>query len=195
MLSMLLSIDLDEINIPAQIIMLCAFLVMACSFWCKNRKRILQLQILSSILFVLQYVLLDEATTGAILNFVSIGRAYFFGKKKTDVKGRSKFDKHMKKNSILYTFTIVFIFVSIMTWQGPKSILALMATLVYTFGMWADKPQYIRMSSNIAAFFWFSYNFIVGGYVGCITETIMFISNSIAIYKNCNKDNTIKECA
>ena len=49
--------DLGEINIPAQIIMLGAFIVMTSSFWCKNRKTILKLQILSSILFVIQYIL------------------------------------------------------------------------------------------------------------------------------------------
>jgi hypothetical protein len=111
-----------------------------------------------------------------------------FGLKKTGkVNGKNKFIIHMKKNWILYVFVTAFLVASLLMWEGPKGLLALAATLVYTFGLWADKPQNIRISSNIAAFFWFSYNFVVGGYIGCITETIMFVSNLIAIVNNWNK--------
>lgn len=174
---------MKNINIPAQIVMLLAFIVMISSFWCKKRENILRLQILSSVLFVTQYILLG-AYTGALMNFISIGRAYIFGKK-NECKSNSKIK--WGSNWILFGFVAAFIIASIATWDGVISIMALMATLVYTFAMWADKPQYIRLGSNIASVFWFTYNFFVGGYVGCVTETILFSSNTVAIIKNREK--------
>lgn len=73
-------VKMKDVNIPAQIVMLLAFIVMISSFWCKKRESILKLQILSSVLFVTQYILLG-AWTGAFMNFISIGRAYAFGRK------------------------------------------------------------------------------------------------------------------
>ncbi len=194
MLSIIAKLGLQNINIPAQIVMLCAFIVMTSSFWCKDRKKILGLQVISSILFVLQYVLLG-AKTGAILNGISIGRAFLFKykTKKDRPTPRNLGEKilnNIKDNAILYAFVTAFIVASLIMWEGPKGILALMATLVYTFGMWADKPQNIRISANIASFFWFSYNIVVGGYIGCVTETIMFISNTIAIMNNRKSNDT-----
>ncbi len=194
MLSIFAKLGLEDINIPAQIVMLFAFIVMTLSFWCKDRKKILGLQVISSILFVVQYVLLG-AKTGAILNGISIGRAFLFKYKTKKERPQphtfgEKVLNNIKDNAILYSFVIAFIIASIIMWEGPKGILALMATLVYTFGMWDDKPQNIRISANIASFFWFSYNYVVGGYIGCVTETILFTSNTIAIIKNrkCDKE-------
>ena len=188
MLSIFSQLGLENINIPAQIVMLAAFIVMASSFWCKDRKKILGLQIISGLLFVIQYILLG-AKTGAILNTICIGRAYLFKFKDNSKPKRcktfgEKLYNNIKRNAILYLFIIAFLVSSLIMWEGPKGIFALMATLVYTVGLWEDKPQNIRIGSNIAAFFWFSYNFSVGGYIGCITETIMFVSNMIAIVKH-----------
>lgn len=176
-------VKMKDINIPAQIVMLLAFIVMISSFWCKKRESILKLQILSSVLFVTQYILLG-AWTGAFMNFISIGRAYAFGKK-NEHNPNSKIK--WGSNWMLFGFVVAFIVASIATWDGINSIMALMATLVYTFAMWADKPQYIRFGANIASVFWVTYNFFVRGYVGCVTETILFSSNTIAIIKNRKK--------
>ena len=179
---------MKEINIPAQIVMILAFLIMTSSFWCKKREKILKLQIISSILFVLQYVLL-QAWTGAVLNAISIGRAFVF-RKKGQSYDKEKGGINWNSNWILYAFVTVFIISSIITWDGWVSILPLMATLVYTFGMWADKPQYIRLSANVASVFWVSYNLFMGGYAGCFTECILFTSNTIALVKNKDKKNS-----
>ena len=195
MLSIIAKLGLENINVPAQIVMLVAFIVMTSSFWCKDRKKILGFQVISSILFVLQYVLLG-AKTGAILNGISVGRAFLFKYKPKKDRNEpcnlgEKILNSIKDNAILYGFVTTYLVASIIMWEGPKGIFALMATLVYTFAMWADKPQNIRIGSNIAGFFWFSYNIVVGGYIGCVTETIMFISNTIAIIKNRKNKETM----
>ena len=41
MLSIIAKLGLENINVPAQIVMLFAFIVMTSSFWCKDRKKIL----------------------------------------------------------------------------------------------------------------------------------------------------------
>ena len=178
---------MKDINIPAQIVMLLAFAVMTSSFWCKKRENILKFQIVSSALFVVQYVLLG-AYTGAVLNAVSIARAVIFAKKnENSISSESKGKKvsiNWSSNVVLYIFIAVFVVLSVITWDGIVSIYAFIATLVFTIGLWADKPQNIRLSSNIASVFWWLYNFSTGGYVGCVTEIILFTSNTVALYKN-----------
>lgn len=186
----LLGIDISEINIPAQIVMLGAYIVMTTSFWLKKREKILGLQVLGNLLFAIQYVMLGKAGyTGAMMSVVSIVRAYVFARKNgTNLSGDSdnKEAHEVKKmsNSILYAFVVVYLILSIITWDSIVSVCALIATIVYTFGMWADKPQTIRFTSNIASVFWIIYNVSIGGYVGAIAELVLFSSNIVAMIKN-----------
>lgn len=174
---------MKDINIPAQIVMLLAFAVMTSSFWCKKRENILKLQIISSSLFVVQYLML-AAYTGAVLNAVAIARAVIFAKKNEVKDYENKKNINWGSNMVLYVFLIVFVGLSILTWDGIVSIYALLATVLITVGLWADKPQHMRLSSNFSSVFWWLYNFNTGGYVGCVTELILFTSNTIALIKN-----------
>ena len=175
---------MKNINYPAQIVMFIAFAVMISSFWCKKRETILRLQFVGNTLFAIQFLLLS-AYTATLLSVISIARAYVFAKK-NESKNKGDSEKQLIKwdsKWILIIFVVAYIISSLVSWNGIVSVLALAATLVYTFTMWEDKPQLIRVGSNIASVFWFTHNFLVGGYVGCITETVMFTSNTIAIFK------------
>ena len=173
---------MKDINYPAQIVMFIAFAVMISSFWCKKRESILKLQFIANTLFAVQYLLLS-AYTATALSVISIVRAFVFAKKNEYKDDEKKSKQIIKWNSkwILIIFVLAYIISSLVSWDGVKSLMALAATLVYTFAMWADKPQYIRIGSNIASVFWVNHNYMVRGYVGCITEAILFTSNTVAI--------------
>ena len=180
---------MENINYPAQIVMFIAFAVMIGSFWCKKRENILKLQFIANTLFAVQYLLLS-AYTATALSVISIVRAFVFAKKNECKNDEKKSNQIIKWNSmwILITFVLAYIISSLVSWDGVVSSMALAATLVYTFAMWADKPQYIRVGSNIASIFWITHNYMVGGYIGCVTETILFVSNTVAIITNIVKD-------
>lgn len=195
---------MKNINIPAQIVMIIAFLFLTSSFWCKKRENILKLQIISSALFVVQYILLG-AYTASVLNIISVIRAYIFRKKKETKQDNknSKLNIDWSSKWVLYililVYTIASLITSVILCLSSKditadvlvSVFAYIATLVYTVGLWADHPQYIRLTANIASVFWVLTNFFSGGYAGCVTESILFTSNTIALIKNRDK-KTIK---
>lgn len=69
------------------------------------------------------------------------------------------------------------------TWQGPISLLPLLASTIGGIALWHKDPKSIRRWALIVPPLWFTYNVIVGSYPGMIIEIIMFTSNLVGEYR------------
>ena len=69
----------------------------------------------------------------------------------------------------------------IISWQNIWSILPIIATATYTYGLWQDNIFKIKCISLIIGVELLIYDIIVGAYVGCIQGVIQIISALIAI--------------
>lgn len=154
--------------ILAQIFALLSSLCLLASFWQKKRKSILTFQILDSTFDIVQYFLLG-AYTGGVISFLGATRAITF--KKTN------------KRIALYIYIVVYILASLLTWNGVVSIIPLLAAVIYTIVIWNKKEKNIRFFSIFVFLLWLVYDILVQAYVNGITDSILIISNILAIKK------------
>ena len=155
----------DNINfILAQTFAFLSSLCLLFSFWKKKRKQILFFQILDSTFDILQYFLLG-AYTGSLISLLGMACAFTF----------------TKTNNRLFQalFLLLYMLVSIMTFNGLISIIPLIASLVYTIVTWNKKERNIRLFSIIVFLLWFIYDILVKAYVSSITDIILIISQSV----------------
>jgi hypothetical protein len=160
-------------NILIQAIGLIAFIIVALSYWQKEKANILVLQIISYVVYAIHYYLLG-GISGAIINIAgTIGLIVIYYKDK----------KNIKNKWLLFLIILLYSFFWAFTYEDVFSILPLIASLPLIIVLWQNKSFYIRVVGLIGTISWIIYSFHIGSYIGVITATIFLISTSLAIYK------------
>lgn len=95
------------------------------------------------------------------------------------------FKKDHKKPSllVLLIFEVIVIVSGIISWQNIWSILPIIATATYTYGIWQDDVLKIKYISAIIGFEWSIYDIIVRAYVSFVQGIIQIISAIVAIIR------------
>lgn len=156
----------------AQIIGLVALVFALVVFQNDHRKKMLYLQLCAATLFSVHFGLLG-AFTGMAMNMLSATRNYLF----VMTEG---WDRKWRTPII---FMVLFSLATIVTWEGPKSLLPLGGMITGTLAFWQIRPGRIRLLALISPPLWFLYNFMSGSYAGMAVEVIMFSSIITGIYR------------
>ena len=146
------------------------------SFQAKNRKGILALQMLSSLLFCLKLFFL-QAWEGAYLDLVSIFRTMLFAAlANTERKWSS---------SPLWPLGVmtVMVGVGILTWESALSLFALGGALLSTLALWLRNENHTRLISLLVGAAWIVYYIPFGDFAGIISEGITMVSILIALWR------------
>lgn len=164
--------------ILAQICGLIALILTVISVQFKTKEKIVVCFIFANIIVAIQFFLLN-AITGAIISIINTIRCIIF----------YYYKKKNKKPSltILIIFEIIAIISGIISWQDIWSILPIIVTVIYTYGLWQDNVTIIRITTGIAGLGWMIYDLIVMAYVGAIQEFSQLISSIIALIRNSSK--------
>ncbi len=165
--------------ILAQICGIIALILTVISVQFKTKEKIVMCSIFANFVVTIQYFLLN-ALTGAVISIINTIRCIIF----------YYYKKKDKKPSllVLLIFEIIAIVSGIISWQNIWSIIPIIITVIYTYGLWQDNVTIIRITTGIAGFGWTIYNIIVKAYVGAIQEVSQLISAIISLIKNKNKE-------
>jgi hypothetical protein len=87
-------------------------------------------------------------------------------------------------------FIVLIWIAAIIAWEGPITLLPVIAMTVETPGLWMKNPRMIRLISLFPRPLWFSYNLINGSWAGVATETMVFTSILVAIFRYDRKKTT-----
>ena len=162
--------------IIAQILGAIGYSLLAFSYYKKNKKEILFVQILAYIGFTTHYFLLD-AKSGTICNiigFIALILIYLF----------SNDDK--KKKILVLILIPLLIVMSFLSYENIFSLFPVFACLI-TFNSFLSKDENkIRFIGIISAVCWLIYAIIHVSYSAIIFEVITVISTFIAYIKNKN---------
>jgi len=138
-----------------------------------NRRLILLAQAVACVLWSVHYSYLG-AMTAVMINFISFSRSivFYFN------------DRAWAKSRLwLWAFVTAFFLNSILTWDGPHSLLPGAAMIINSFGLWSQNTRKTRLSFLINSPLWLSYNIITGSVACAITESIAFVNYIIAIWR------------
>ena len=141
----------------------------------KTKDKVLICFVIANIFGIAQYFLLG-AITAAVVYIVSTIRCLVF----------YYYDKKNLKPSltVLLIFEIIAIVSGIISWQNMWSIIPIVVTVIFTYGLWQEKIKVTRISSAITGFGWVLYNIVVKAYVGALLDGALGVSSLIALYRN-----------
>lgn len=168
--------------IIAQTFGIIALILTVISIQFKTKEKIVMCSVLANIVVAIQFFLLDAITGGVISIINAIRCIVFYIYKKKDLK---------PSIITLIIFEIVAIISGCISWQNIWSLIPILVTVLYTYGLWQDNVKVIRITTGIVGGGWAIYDLIVKAYVGALQETSQLISAIIAIYRNKNKEEEV----
>ena len=166
--------ELTLTYIMSQVFTIIMYLLLAISYYAKDRRKILVLSFLSLVANALAYVLLG-AYTGLAMCIVAFIRNIIFI---IDEKKNGHRDNITKKDvALLILFYILIIISTVFTYDGLLSLLSVIATMTYTYSVWQKKTNVYKFLGIPVGILWVLYNIYVKSIFGVILESILLIAS------------------
>ena len=138
-----------------------------------SRTKILSLQILCCVLWVVHYALLG-AYTGVLINILGLGRAVVCAFN----------DRPWAKNPLWLAFFLVCYAVSpLLTWNGPYCLLLGGAMMLTTVALWTHNMRLTRLLYLFNSPLVLVYNLIAQSYSSAAIEVVAFLSFLLAVWR------------
>lgn len=174
--------EITYIYIISQIITIIYYAILSLSYLLKDRNKILIANFIAHIGQTTAMVMLN-GYTGAAMAAIMILRDLTFlieeNKKFKNEKIKKKIDL------IILIITIVLIIVlTIFTYNGPLSLLSVVATLIATLALWQKDVKRYKILGLMVSILWLSYNIFIMSIMGIILELILAISSVIGYIKD-----------
>ena len=151
-------------------------------FQLKSARKIIACKLISSVLYVLQYVLLG-AFVGAAMDASAVVTSYLALKKDTSFIKKYKIP-------ILILLHSGIIAVGLLLYENPFSLLPIAGVLFESAAGWMKTEKMIRIVSLFAVPCWLVYNFISGAYGSAVGSILALISITSALIRYSSKKDS-----
>lgn len=165
-----------------QILGIITLILFAVSLQQRKKETFLLLQVGGTLLFVVQYILMNRTTGSVTFAIVSIRGLVFFYYKKKGLK---------PSPAVLVIFQILLLIATYFSWQNILSIIPLIATVAKTWGTWQDDMKWTRRTSLVGQSCMIIYNLTASMYTGALTEVCNLISTLIAMWRYDFRKDTV----
>ena len=152
----------------ALIVGLAAVFLYLLSYQFPKRKTIIICNVISRVLYILQYLLLF-AFEGAAMDISAIPSSVLAARKHTPFV-----EKH--KYGILLAVNAFIILLGTLVWQDSLSWVPVVGVLLETNAMWFTKEKHIRLLSLACLPFWLFYNVRCGAYGSALGNVLAAVS-------------------
>jgi len=161
-----------------QLIGAIAYILLSRSYFKKERREILFMQIFAYVFFTIHYYLLN-GITGAICNVVGLA----------SLISLFIFDKGKKMYKIICCifFVTFLIVINIITFQNIFSIFPMIASVIAIASFLNKKENFIRRVGVVATLCWLIYAIYYKSYISIIFEVFTLINVCVALLKNTKK--------
>ena len=150
-----------------------AALITFLSYQCKEHKKLLVVQTLSTLSICISYLLLG-AWSGMLLNIVCILRNFIIYRKDIKIFSYSFWP---------YVLAALMGVMGALSWQGPMSLLVIVALAANTLFLYFPNVQNLRKSIVITSTMVLIYNAYFSVWGGVFNEAIAISSSIIGIYR------------
>lgn len=173
--------EITSIYIISQVITILYFAVLSLSYLLKDRNKILIANFAAHIGQTVAMAMLN-GYTGAAMSLIMILRDLTLIIQEAK-KSKGK-DINKKIDILILIITILLIVVlTIFTYNGPLSLLSVVATLITTFALWQKDVKAYKLLGIIASILWLAYNIFIISIMGIILESILLICSIIGYFK------------
>lgn len=163
---------------------ICAVCFCLLCYQFRNRKAIIACNVLSRILYVLQYLLLF-AFEGAAMDLSAIPASMLAARKHTPFVAKYK-------ALLWFAGNLAVVVIGLAFWENARSLLPIIGVLFEINALWMTREKHIRLVSLASVPFWMSYNLLCGAWGSVIGNVLMILSIGIAMYRH-DRPNAKKE--
>jgi len=160
-------------EIFGQIFGILAMVFSVLTFQMNTHKKMMVMQIICAALFVVSYWLLDEPT-GAMVNVVSVVRNTVFYHR----------DKRMFSGKWwVFGFATAMAICGLLSWNGPASLLMIVAMVFNTLSVSCTDPQMVRKIMLLSSPLTLAYNSICFSIGGIANSSLAIVSTVSALVR------------
>ena len=156
----------------SQIFTVIMYILLATTYYLKDRKKILILNFLAIVANTVAYILLN-AWTGLAMNIVALARNVIFV---LDENKNGKRENITRADiiilTVLYMISVIF---AVFTYNGLFSLFSVLATMLYTYSVWQKKTKVYKILGIPTCMLWISYNIYIMSIFGIILECVLLI--------------------
>ena len=158
--------DMGPLDIVIQLIGGLGIVASIAAFQFKKHGTVLVFRTLNEVFFAVQYFLL-AAYTGAAASVIGVARNLIF---------KRRVEKGKETTPYIVVFSLLFLLFGILTWEGPKSILIIVAKVLSTVSYGNKNTTVIRVIGLVTTTSWLVYNWVVFSIAGVLCEAFTLVS-------------------
>ncbi|MBQ6991542.1 MAG: YgjV family protein [Clostridia bacterium] len=160
--------------IASQILVIIVYVCLCTTYFLKDRKKILILNLFAHIIQAISFLLLG-GMTGVAMNGVYVARdILFITEKNKDTKAVTK-----KDIIILVCFILLIIIFTLFTYDGLLSLLSVIATIISTFAIWQKNTKLYKVLGIPTSIAWLGYHISLNSVFAITLEGVLLISTII----------------
>ena len=154
------------------------YTLLSLSYFKKEKRQILFMQIISYLFFALHYYFLS-GITGTICNLLGL----------FSLLSIYLFEKYKLKNKLFISvlFILLIFIINMMTFQNIYSIFPMIASIIVIVSFFSNDETFIRKIGIVSAICWLIYAIVYKSYISLIFEFFTFINVITAFVKNRKK--------
>lgn len=169
---------MDWVYALSQVLAVAEYGLLGLSYLAKNRKLVVLLDIASMSMGILAFLLLGADLGMAMSVVILVANFYYLWDEHKNGERRQK--RYFVRDYVVLAVVLVLIGVlAILTYDGPLSLLSVVATALYEISIWQKSTKVYKLLGIPVAGCWMVYNWAVGLISGAICEVGMLAA---AIY-------------
>lgn len=150
------------------------------SYQFDKRKTLLLMQAFMGLTWSVHFLLLGEMT-GAAMNIIGMVRAFIYSNR----------DKKWASFKVIpFIFSALFIISSIVTYDGWKSLLPMVAMVMASFVLWSENTGILRKLNIPCSLLWLVYDGMSSSWAGVANEVFVLGSIAVAMIRFDRKNKT-----
>lgn len=169
---------MNEFYIAAQACSIISLILTIISYQMKSPKMLLVVNFCATAAMTVSYLLLG-AWSGMILNCLCLVRNLCFIYKDKEMFGK----KPLSSSAVLPIIIVLMVGGALMSWDGPASLLIMVALALNTFFMSLDDNQKLRYSILLTSSLVIVYNVLVMNYAAILNEAFAIVSSVVGIVR------------
>ena len=178
-------IDFTPRYISSQILTILIYFGICITFFLRNRKSILKINVYCDIIQILAFIMLNGITGAVMVSIIAIRDTYLLINEKNDVINKNK-DKDI---FIFIGFLIVEVILSIPSYDGILSLFSVIATIISTFALWQKRPKMYKFLEIFSSLSWLVYHIFLMSIMAILLESILLISAIIRLILDFKKSD------
>lgn len=174
--------DISWAYVWSQILTVIEYTLLGASYLAKNRKAVVVLDIASMATGIFAFLLLG-ADLGMMMSIIILlANFYYLWDERTHTK-KERMKLHLRDYIVLGIVLVGIGVVAWLTYDGPLSLLSVLATVLYEVSIWQKSTRVYKFLGIPVAFCWMTYNGFVHSIFGVICEAVMLVTAVVGYVK------------